>query len=193
MAIVDDISRDRRTKNVLDQTNTKTVAAPPAATGLTDDQTPAEVFTVDDFNLVRNQVHLARENFQLLEALNVMGQITNTQSQSGPIGQGEIIKIEDTTGSGDPKGTILRPPVGEIWVLTGAQLGTFNGTRMDLLLTDNTNAQTLKLATENSGFAIFEPLVNAPHIYITNNLYLTYLITGASGTCIVKCGVQQVR
>ena len=50
VAIVDDIRKDARTKNVLAQTNTKTVSAPPSSTGLTGDQLPAEVFTVDDFD-----------------------------------------------------------------------------------------------------------------------------------------------
>ena len=56
VAIVDDIKRDRRTKNVLAQTNTKTVSAPLAATGLVGDQAPADIFSVSDFEVVKNEL-----------------------------------------------------------------------------------------------------------------------------------------
>ena len=127
MAIVDDIRKDRRTKNVLAQTNTKTVSAPPASTGLTGDLAPAEVFTIEDFEIVKNQVHLEEKNFQLLEALNTIGQITNMQSQSGPIANtGTVDEITDTTGSGSPVSTLLEPAQGEAYEVTAFNWETKN-------------------------------------------------------------------
>jgi len=127
VAIVDDIRRDKRTKNVLDQTNTKTVSAPAASTGLVGDQAPAEIFTLEDFNLVKNQVHLEGDNFQLLEALNTMGRITNMQSASGPLANtGAVDEITDTTGSGSPVSTLLAPKIGEAFEVTAFNWETKN-------------------------------------------------------------------
>lgn len=128
MAIVDDIKGDKRTKNVLVQTNTKTVGPPPSSTGLIGDQQPDEVFTVGDFDLVRNQVNLEDKNFQLLEALNTMGQITNMQSQSGPIPgtmKGEVVSLSAGTN-----GSFFTPLENEVWQVLDVAFnkGTGSGT-----------------------------------------------------------------
>jgi hypothetical protein len=62
-----------------------------------------------------------------------------------------------------------------------------------LLHTDATSGQTIKLGSENASFAIYEPLVNAAHCYITNNMYLTYQFFSSTGDGIIKVGLQQVR
>tara|TARA_R100001594_G_scaffold147057_1_gene199488 strand:- start:907 stop:1503 length:597 start_codon:yes stop_codon:yes gene_type:complete len=114
MALVDDVRADKRTRNVLTQTNTKTVGAPPAATGLIGDQLPEEVFTVADFDLVKNQVTLEENNFELLNALNIMGQISNLQSQSGPIPG--TYKCEQVTSlSSGTAVNFFTPAKGEVW------------------------------------------------------------------------------
>ena len=172
MAIVDDIKRDRRTKNVLAQTNTKTVSAPPASTGLVGDQAPAEIFTVTDFELVKNQVHLEEENFQLMEALNTMGQITNMQSQSGPIpGTGKIEIFSGSYSSGTVQ-DIFTPKIGEVWELISAD---FNATlssgtvdSVQLYISDGTNSVMIG---ENTGdnFDTFKDFFASP-ILVDNNL-----------------------
>ena len=172
MAIVDDIRRDRRTTNVLAQTNTKTVSAPPASTGLVGDQAPAEIFTVTDFELVKNQVHLEEENFQLMEALNTMGQITNMQSQSGPIpGTGKIEIFSGSYSSGTVQ-DIFTPKIGEVWELISAD---FNATlssgtvdSVQLYISDGTNSVMIG---ENTGdnFDTFKDFFASP-ILVDNNL-----------------------
>lgn len=124
MPIIEDIRSDKRTKQVLSQTNTKTVSAPPSSTGLIGDQVPADVFSVSDFDLVRNQVNLAVENFQLLEALNTMGQITNMQSQSGPIpGTGTFADADLGAASGSSvSGILYTPSKNEVWQVCAASL-----------------------------------------------------------------------
>ena len=114
MAIVDDIKGDKRTKIVLDQTNTKTVGPPLASTGLIGDQLPDEVFTAGDFDTVKNQVNLEALNFQLLDSLNTMGQITNMQSQSGPIPGTSVIKT--ATVSDNSIATLFKPDPGQVWL-----------------------------------------------------------------------------
>jgi len=114
VAIVDDIKRDSRTKNVLAQTNTKTVSAPPSSTGLTGDSLTQEIFTIDDFETVKNQVHIEEANFQLLEALNIIGQITNQQSQSGPI-PGTQQVFESPTVTDSTRTIAFTPDPGTVW------------------------------------------------------------------------------
>ena len=171
MAIVDDIKRDRRTRNVLDQTNTKTVSAPPASTGLVGDQLPAEVFTADDFDTVKNQVHLEEKNFQLLEALNTMGQISNMQSQSGPIPGTSVIKTVTVTDGNVT--TLFKPDAGQVWLWmnwsgsTSGQGGSSvnhytylsDGSVNDYLSVTSTASTTPKADTPNSS------------IYVTSDVY----------------------
>ena len=172
MAIVDDIKRDRRTKNVLAQTNTKTVSAPLAATGLVGDQAPADIFSVSDFEVVKNQVHLEEENFQLMQALNTIGQITNMQSQSGPIpGTGKIEVFSGSYSSGTIQ-DIFTPAIGEVWELISAD---FNATlssgtvdSVQLYISDGTNSVMIG---ENTGdnFDTFKDFFASP-ILVDNNL-----------------------
>ena len=192
MAIVDDIKKDRRTKNVLAQTNTKTVSAPSASTGLVGDQLPAEVFTAADFDLVKNQVHLAEENFQLMEALNVMGQITNMQSQSGPMpGTSKIVTVTDTTGSGTPRVTLLQPDPGQVWLFYGAQTGgSLNANAAQIKLYDGST--TIKIASETASATTFDPVAQGP-IYVTHEVYMVMDFVSATGTCNGQAAFVRVR
>ena len=183
MAIVDDIKRDRRTKNVLAQTNTKTVSAPPASTGLIGDQLPAEVFTADDFDLVKNQVHLAEENFQLLEALNVMGQISNMQSQSGPIPGTMVVK--SVTDSGD----LFLPDAGQVWQLMGLAVGAFAASSINIRFNDGTS--TMLLATA-SGAGLITTVPELP-IFVSAPGSIDIAVQSSSGTNTVQGAFIRVR
>jgi len=194
VAIVDDIRKDRRTKNVLAQTNTKTVSAPPASTGLTGDQSPAEVFTVDDFDIVKNQVHLEEKNFQLLEALNTMGQITNMQSQSGPIPGTVKIVSATVTGSG-LKANLFRPDAkGEVWQLVDASFdlqGSSGGVNLRLYLTDGTDSV---ISEHESASADGEyTITNASPIFLTYDVYLQAWSQGTFDDVVWTAVVCRVR
>jgi len=183
VAIVDDIRKDRRTKNVLAQTNTKTVSVPPAATGLTDDSLPAEVFTADDFDLVRNQVHLEEKNFQLLEALNTMGQITNMQSQSGPI-PGSMKLVDGTGTTSGSKFVVFKPDAGQVWQLIALDFNITGGSGNTTVITYLSNgSDTVKLyeVTTASTSLVVSDDIDAP-IYITSDVYLEGIWARTSGT-----------
>ena len=93
-----DAEADAASKAILDQLQTKTVGAPPSSTGLTGDQLPETIFDVDDFETVKNQVTLQLSNLELLNVLNTIGQMTNTQSQSGPIPKtGKVVTLTTTS------------------------------------------------------------------------------------------------
>ena len=194
MAIVDDIRKDKRTKLVLAQTNTKTVSVPPASTGLTGDQSPAEVFSVDDFDIVKNQVHLEEKNFQLLEALNTMGQITNMQSQSGPIPGTQKIVAATVTGSG-LKSTLFRPDTkGEVWQLVDASFdlqGSSGSVNLRLYLTDGSNSV---ISEHESASADGEyTITNASPIFLTYDVYLQAWSQGTFDDVVWTAVVCRVR
>ena len=196
MAIVDDIQRDRRTKNVLAQTNTKTVSVPPTATGLVGDELPAEVFSVDDFDLVKNQVHLEEKNFQLMEALNTMGQITNMQSQSGPIpGTMKMVDTDRITTNTDT--VLFQPDAGQVWVCTGVSVDASAGSgSLTAVLNyfDGTNEVRIEAVT-TSGIAEFNITSTAGPLYLTSDVYLriTTSAIGGGEECVVNGAFVRVR
>ena len=106
MARKEDAEKDEETQRVLDQINTKTVGPPLNKTGLTGDQLPESIFSLDDFERIKNQVTLQLRNLELLNVLNTLGQITGTQSVSGPIaGTVDVINFQSTS-SGTQVGII---------------------------------------------------------------------------------------
>lgn len=115
-----DAEQDAASKAILDQLQTKTVGAPPSTTGLTGDQLPETIFDVADFETVKNQVTLQLSNLELLNVLNTVGQITNTQSQSGPIPKTSFNTSVTITASGEGNGqNVFQPNPGEVWSLQG--------------------------------------------------------------------------
>jgi hypothetical protein len=185
MAIVDDIRKDARTKNVLQQTNTKTVGPPSPETGLVGDQQPASVFTVADYDDVRNQVHLENKNFELINALNIMGQITNTQSQSGPIPGTMSVK----SGSDASSGTIFAPDAGQVWQLMGLAVGTFNASGINIRFNDGTN--TMLLAT-SSGAGLITTVPDLP-VYVSAPGSIDFVVQSSSGNNVVQGAFIRVR
>ena len=189
MAIVDDIQGDKRTKTVLDQTNTKTVGAPLAATGLVGDQLPDEVFTVGDFDTVKNQVNLEARNFQLLDSLNTMGQITNMQSQSGPIANTQVVKrIVDTTGSGNPTGNIFVPDHGTVWELNTLDWEGKNATSMNFWIEDENSNKSRIDYQSSTGSTIYSGVVKVGY-----PCKLVYNISGSTGDNTFSASLVRVR
>tara|TARA_Y100000593_G_C4315816_1_gene340840 strand:- start:2601 stop:3182 length:582 start_codon:yes stop_codon:yes gene_type:complete len=193
VSYVEDVRADKRTKNVLIQVNTKTVSAPPESTGLTGDQLPDEVFTVSDFDQVKNQVNLEPDNFQLLDALNTMGQVTNMQSQSGPIVGTMAIKTCTVTGSGLFK-TIHQPAAGEIWQVVAAAFDLQNSSgnvKNRIYLTD-TNEYVIvenESASADGEFII----TTSSNLFYSNNVFPQAWSQGTFDDVVWKVAVVRVR
>jgi len=190
IAIVDDIKRDRRTKNVLAQTNTKTVSAPLPSTGLVGDQAPAEIFTVLDFDIVKNQIHLEEENFQLMQALNTMGQITNMQSQSGPIPG--TLAIKTSTSTTAESTIVFQPDAGQVWQVIALSIlpagsGSYRGIAN---LYDGNNAVEL---FDKSGTGTAESLDYDTPIFISSDVYLRFTVVTVDTSLTLKAAVARVR
>lgn len=188
MARKKDAEEDYASKAILDQLQTKTVGAPPSSTGLTGDQLPETIFGVDDFDLVKNQVTLQLSNLELMNVLNTIGQITNKQSQSGPIPDtGKIVVVDESTGG---QKTIFQPDPGQVWLVTGVSTGAFNASSAVLLLTDGTN--TVELGQESNANVVFDPTF-AGDLYIDNNVYLVVSLNSVTGQTIVNASFLRVR
>ena len=191
MARRKDAEEDQASKAILDQLQTKTVGAPPSTTGLTGDQLPETIFDSDDFNTVKNQVTLQLSNLELLNVLNTIGQITNTQSQSGPIPKtGKIVTISLTSSSAT-SGTVFSPGAGEVWQITGASTGTVNATRVELNLRDP-DGNLVEIGAETAAATQFDPDGWNP-VYLDENVDLSYFISNLTGNTSFKVGLIRVR
>ena len=196
-----DAEADQASKAILDQLQTKTVSAPPSSTGLTGDQLPETVFDVNDLDTVKNQVTLQLSNLELLNVLNTIGQITNTQSQSGPIpGTVDVINFASTSsGTAVAKtedGFYSNP--GEVWKIFAPSLSVgggsgsiqhelrlINGGSTIEILDFSTSGGSLRPTTEE-GFIGGE-------IYVSYPAYLVYEATGTFTNAGLALGVVRVR
>ena len=197
-----DAEADPASKAILDQLQTKTVGAPPSSTGLTGDQLPETIFDVDDFDTVKNQVTLQLSNLELLNVLNTIGQVTNTQSQSGPISG--TAKATATAVTGDSTGTtVFAPDTNQVWELDTASVTHSGGAgatiRTRLLLIDSTNGGEVEIGDESvaSNTVPFDPKGNYGPVRITSDVVLKMKVTGTTGgneeTSTVNVSVIRVR
>jgi hypothetical protein len=191
MALVDDVGKDQRTKSILGQTNTKTVGPPDPTTGLIGDQEPASVFKVSDFDKVRNQINLEAANIQLLDVLNILGQITNTQSTSGPIPNTSSIKVSSQSSTGNF--IAFRPDSGQVWQVMAMSLlpsgsGSYRG--IGALVDENGNAVEL---FDKSGTGTAESLDYDTPIFLTRDVYLQFTVVTVDTSLTLKAAVVRVR
>lgn len=120
-----DAEADAASKAILDQLQTKTVGPPPSSTGLTGDQLPETIFDINDFDQVKNQVTLQLSNLELLNVLNTIGQVTNTQSVSGPLpGTQEVVNYVKTDSGFS---TIVEPGLNEVYQYQAGSVVSVSG------------------------------------------------------------------
>lgn len=198
MAIVDDIKRDRPTKQVLSQTNTKTVSAPSSGTGLSGDQLTNEIFTLDDFETVKNQVHIEESNFQLMEALNVIGQISNTQSQSGPI-VGSLSCVQSASITDTAKTAVYNPQPGTVWQIVGLSVTNTNitgsTTWYSYLVEGSVDVYMGATSSSSSNVTIWTDSDYKNPVYISSDTKLMVNINSASNldSYVIKTALVRVR
>ena len=143
--------KDRASKAIYEQLNTKTVGPPVAATGLVGDLEPATVLKTDAFDAVRNQLQIQISNDEALGTLNKIGQVSNLSSSSGPLVNTQKIVTASTTGTA---ATVFRPDPGQVWELVAISQTRTNATGSTttaLRLSDNTNTVMLEEFSDNSG------------------------------------------
>ena len=116
--------------------------------------------------------------------------ITGKQTYPQVTGTMQNLNVTDTTGTGNPTGTLFQPDVGQTWLLCGASTGTLNASRADLSLSDGT--VNVKIGQETSTDFMFEPPGIAP-VYITNEVFLRYAFISATGNCTMRASVMRIR
>ena len=197
MARRKDAEEDRPSRTVLDQLNTKTVGAPPSSTGLTGDQLPETVFKIADFDQVKNQVTLQLSNLELLNVLNTVGQITNTQSQSGPLVGTAIIKSVTHTSTGSID--LFAPTEGTWLFMVASKDASVTGDTNNIRLYYGDGSTSIWFAVESGTIdAPFDVLPSGP-VYIdgasnpTTKIFSNCQSIGAGQTITVSAAFVRVR
>lgn len=193
-----DAEEDFAARAILDQLQTKTVGAPPSSTGLTGDQLPETIFDLADFETVKNQVTLQLSNLELLNVLNTIGQITNTQSQSGPIPNTFKIEVATTSTSGDII-SAFTPNPGEVWQLVGAIGTSGSGTSgtifLEVKLFDIKNSRRAEIMSTSTTTGTDIPMTETTQnpIFLDENTRLEVEASGTFTTMEFKIPLIRVR
>jgi len=185
MARKKDSEDDKQARLILSQLNSKTVGPPLSTTGLTGDQAPDTIFTVDDFDKIRNQINLQLSNVEALNLLNSIGQISNTQGYGPLPGTG---RIEELVSESSGIQTIFRPKLGEVYQMTAASTGSAVNATIILHLYDGTTK--VELGQETGVNVVFNPFTMGV-VYVDNNVYLAADYSSNSGE--TRCVASFIR
>ena len=136
----------------------------------------------------------------LLQLLSVGVPITTSSTlnvdvtKGAPMNAAQNVNVSDTTGSGSPNGILFRPSAGEVFQIIGASVpAVFNASKITLTLSDDAGVD-VRIADVSSGDSTF-PITAASTtpIYLTNDVYLKYFISSATGSCFMRASVIQIR
>lgn len=134
----------------------------------------------------------------LLQLLSVGVPITTSSTlnvdvtKGAPMDAAQNVNISDTTGSGSPNGIIFRPSDGEVFQLQSISIASiFNASSVRMTLSDDAGIDVIL----GSGSQTDKPItIETPGpIYLTNDVYLKYFISSASGNCFFRASVIQIR
>ncbi len=131
-----------------------------------------------------------------MEALNTMGQLTNMQSQSGPIPG--TMKMADTGRiTSDTDTTLFQPDAGQVWVCTGVSIDASAGSgSVTAVLNYFDGSSEVRIeAASTSGIAEFDITSTAGPLYLTSDVYLriTTSAVGGGEECVVNGAFVRVR
>jgi hypothetical protein len=196
MARKEDSAKDRQARLILEQLNTKTVGPPLSSTGLTGDSAPDTIFTAGDFDKIRNQITLQLSNVEALNLLNTLGQITNMQSQSGPMPGTQTnhqVNITDAATT-----DFFIPEEGVVYQLVGASYDAFytgqSTAALQIYDTNNDYTVTIDKISSGGGTATTEFNINEP-VFVSwpCKITITTAGTGSGGTFDPTLSVIRVR
>ena len=124
-----------------------------------------------------------------MRRLKLLGEVSNMQSQSGPIPNTQIVKrIVDTTGSGNPTGTIYAPENGTVWELSTLDWETKNATSMNFWIEDADGNKSRLDYQSSTGSTIYSGVVK-----ITYPCKISYNISSATGDNTFTASLIRVR
>ena len=149
-----------------------------------------------DFKTVRDPVYLDGNSEDELRRINLVGQASNLQSQSGPIPHTVALKSSaNITGSGLYK-TIYQPEAGEVWQLVDANAAITNATgtvKLRLVLWD-LSSSAIVIVDRQDLSVTDEFVMESPNpIYFDSNVYLRGWAQGTFDAVSWKAVVVRVR
>ena len=112
--------------------------------------------------------------------------------KGAPMDAAQNVNISDTSGSGNPNGIMFRPSDGEVYQLQALSIASiFNASTVRFTLSNDSGTDV----QIGAGSATDKPidLNGAMPIYLTNDVYLKYFISSASGNCFMRASVIQIR
>lgn len=110
-----------------------------------------------------------------------------------PLDAAQNVNVSDTTGSGNPNGIMFRPADGEVWQLTALSIASiFNASTARFTLSDDAGIDVTIGAGNQTDKAVGLDQSPKP-IYLTNDVYLKYFISSATGNCFMRASVIQIR
>ena len=195
-----DALADQQTLTVLEQLQTKTVGPPPASTGLIGDQTPPNIISVDDLDLVKNQIFTEVNNLEALNALNTIARVANLQG-FGCIVDSGVTDRTSVAGSGASNITTLRQPnKGEVIQIIGldANWNTSPGSSItfgfyveDMLTNDRVIVGTVSSSATNPALDA-NPFLEVP-TEITYPMAFRVTVSSMGSASSVTIGCYSVR
>jgi len=160
------------------------------------ESTTLQTLTADQLDTIRAKTFSqgTEGNEDEYRRLLLLGLAADKLSTSGPIPQTGT--IESVSVNSNTLFEIFRPPVGECYVLCGAEMEETAGTDTKAgILSLYDGSQTVRLIYEATGGETeFEPV---PHqIFIDNSMWLVFDASsgfGAGETASIHCGFMRVR
>ena len=146
--------------------------------------------SADNFDSLKNDAFITPENKEFFEDMLRTGWLSGQLSSSGPMPNTAIIQLVSVPGGGATSGLIFKPSAGEVWQITGASTGTMGSTRVELQMSDGTN--NVEIGAETAAATQFDPK-GWPPVFIDNNVYLNYFISGLSTTTTFTVAFIRVR
>ena len=142
-------------------------------------------FTVDNLDVVRKPLFLNAQSEDVLRRLNLLSQVTNSQSTSGAIPKTQKIITQAFTDSGATNLVIFTPEKGQVWSISAGSYSSTGGTsRLFLFLKDNVNNISMEIADESASSGQHNSLdpFNAPGFLIDENCSLVASVSVTDST-----------
>tara|TARA_R110000772_G_scaffold267707_1_gene392273 strand:+ start:2371 stop:2895 length:525 start_codon:yes stop_codon:yes gene_type:complete len=148
-------------------------------------------FTVDNLDVVRKPLFLNGQSEDVLRRLNLLSQVTNSQSTSGPIPS--TLQIVTATGTSAANIIAFQPNAGEVWELTAASFSEVGaGSWRGILALKDTSGNYVELVDKASS-GTGQSLDFVTPVYITSDVYLEFTIVTVDTSLSVKAAVVRVR
>jgi hypothetical protein len=156
--------------DIIEQWNTKTIGG-------------STKLSVEDFELIQDNIHLQERTYSALEIVDLVGRITNNKSSSGPIPDTQVLVEMVVTSAG--YNTVFTPGIGEVWQYIGGSANTttnpVGNVTTELDIYDSVNDRRVLFLDQSSSSSSDYPLVetNFAPLYVSYPLTIRQRIEGS--------------